>query len=329
MIEADKITQVEDAVVDTLEGLAADSARVEEVKSAMSDITTTLVDSLAHGNLQGVGAASVDKLGILLQQLIELSVSFGKKILMAVVIYIVGRYIVRFLKRFVNGFLERRNVVPEVKSFIGSIVSVSLNVILIISVVGALGIETTSFAALLASAGVAIGMAMSGQMQNLAGGVLILLQKPYKIGDYIETNGIQGVVESVQIFTTRLKSLDNKVIIVPNGSISGSVLTNYSEQPLRRVDFSFGVEYGQDFEQAKLVLMRIIDADEHILKTPEPFIELGELADSSVNITVRVWCNSADYWTVFFDMNRKVYEIFNKEGIGFPFPQVTVHQAND
>ena len=201
--------------------------------------------------------------------------------------------------------------------------------ILIISVVGALGIETTSFAALLASAGVAIGMAMSGQMQNLAGGVLILLQKPYKIGDYIETNGIQGVVESVQIFTTKLKTVDNKVITVPNGAISGSVLTNYSDQPLRRVDFSFGVEYGQDFEKAKQVLMQVVDADEHILKDPAPFVELGELADSSVNITVRVWCNGADYWTVFFDMNRKVYETFNKEGIGFPFPQITVHQAND
>lgn len=285
--------------------------------------------SVATGDLQGATAAGFSNLNVLLQQLIELGVSFGKKILMAVIIYLVGRYIVRFLKRVVNGFLDRRNVVPEVKTFVGSIVSVSLNLILIISVVGALGIETTSFAALLASAGVAIGMAMSGQMQNLAGGVLILLQKPYKIGDYIETNGIQGSVESIQIFTTKLKTVDNKVITVPNGAISGSVLTNYSDQPLRRVDFSFGVEYGQDFEQAKRVLMQVIDADEHILKDPAPFVELGELADSSVNITVRVWCNGADYWTVFFDMNRKVYETFNKEGIGFPFPQITVHQAND
>lgn len=317
------------AITDSVTSVSDDSAALANMGSTMKEGISDVVASVATGDLQGATAAGFSNLNVLLQQLIELGVSFGKKILMAVIIYLVGRYIVRFLKRVVNGFLDRRNVVPEVKTFVGSIVSVSLNLILIISVVGALGIETTSFAALLASAGVAIGMAMSGQMQNLAGGVLILLQKPYKIGDYIETNGIQGVVESVQIFTTKLKTVDNKVITVPNGAISGSVLTNYSDQPLRRVDFSFGVEYGQDFEKAKQVLMQVIDADEHILKDPAPFVELGELADSSVNITVRVWCNGADYWTVFFDMNRKVYETFNKEGIGFPFPQITVHQAND
>lgn len=317
------------AITDSVTSVSDDSAALANMGSTMKEGISNVVTSVATGDLQGATAAGFSNLNVLLQQLIELGVSFGKKILMAVIIYLVGRYIVRFLKRVVNGFLDRRNVVPEVKTFVGSIVSVSLNLILIISVVGALGIETTSFAALLASAGVAIGMAMSGQMQNLAGGVLILLQKPYKIGDYIETNGIQGVVESVQIFTTKLKTVDNKVITVPNGAISGSVLTNYSDQPLRRVDFSFGVEYGQDFEKAKQVLMQVIDADEHILKDPAPFVELGELADSSVNITVRVWCNGADYWTVFFDMNRKVYETFNKEGIGFPFPQITVHQAND
>ncbi len=316
-------------ITDSVTSVSDDSAALANMGSTMKEGISNVVTSVATGDLQGATAAGFSNLNVLLQQLIELGVSFGKKILMAVIIYLVGRYIVRFLKRVVNGFLDRRNVVPEVKTFVGSIVSVSLNLILIISVVGALGIETTSFAALLASAGVAIGMAMSGQMQNLAGGVLILLQKPYKIGDYIETNGIQGVVESVQIFTTKLKTVDNKVITVPNGAISGSVLTNYSDQPLRRVDFSFGVEYGQDFEKAKQVLMQVIDADEHILKDPAPFVELGELADSSVNITVRVWCNGADYWTVFFDMNRKVYETFNKEGIGFPFPQITVHQAND
>ncbi|MCQ2349823.1 MAG: mechanosensitive ion channel [Paludibacteraceae bacterium] len=325
MIKTDVVKVVTDSVTD----IAGDSAKIAGMGNTMKDGLNDLVTNVAQGDLQGATAASVDKLGLLLQQLIELGVSLGKKVMMAVIIYLVGRYIVRFLKRVVTGFLERRNVVPEVKTFVSSIVTVSLNVILIISIIGALGIETTSFAAILASAGVAIGMAMSGQMQNLAGGVLILLQKPYKIGDYVETNGIQGVVESIQIFTTKLKTVDNKVITIPNGSISGSVLTNYSDQPLRRVDFSFGVEYGQDFEQAKRVLMQVIDADEHILKDPAPFVELGELADSSVNITVRVWCNGADYWTVFFDMNRKVYETFNKEGIGFPFPQITVHQAND
>lgn len=271
----------------------------------------------------------LDKVEMLLQKLLDYGVEFGKKLLVALVIYFVGRYLVRLLKNLSIKMMDRRNVAPEVKSFVGSIVAVCLNVLLIISVIGALGIETTSFAALLASAGVAIGMALSGQMQNFAGGVLILLQRPYKIGDFIETNGTSGTVQSIQIFSTRLSTVDNKIIIIPNGSITSNVMVNYSDQDMRRVDFSFGVEYGEDVEKVRRVLNDILTADKRIETKPAPFIGLGQLADSSVNITVRVWAKSSDYWDVYFQTNEKVYNTFNKEGIGFPFPQMTVHQAKD
>lgn len=223
--------------------------------------------------------------------------------------------------------MEKRALDAAIKSFLGSLVNISLTVLMLIAVVGTLGIETTSFAALLASAGVAIGMALSGNLQNFAGGVMVLLFKPYGVGDFIETNGISGSVKEIQIFNTILTTPDNKTIFVPNGSITNGVLVNYSHQATRRVDFSFGVDYGTDFEKVKSVVTAVLERDERVLKTPNYFIALGELADSSVNIKVRVWVKSENYWDVFFDTNRRIYDAFNREGIEFPFPQVTVHQA--
>lgn len=268
-------------------------------------------------------------LSALWESLLTSGVDIGKKILAAFVVYFIGRYIIKFISRLIKKLLDKRNIAVEIKSFLDSVVSFGLNVLLVISVIGCLGVETTSFAALLASVGVAIGMALSGQTSNFAGGILLLLQRPYKIGDYIETNGVAGTVDAIQIFSTRIITVDNKVIIIPNGSITGGVITNYSQLETRRVDFSFGVEYGQDLDQARATLLEVINNDARILKDPEPFIKLGELADSSVNITVRVWVKSGDYWGVFFDMNEMVYKTFNARNIGFPFPQVTVHQAND
>ena len=191
-----------------------------------------------------------------------------------------------------------------------------------------MGIELTSFAALLASVGVAVGMALSGNLSNFAGGVIILVFRPYKVGDYIEAStGASGKVSDIQIFHTVLTTSDNKVVYVPNGSMSSAVVTNYNRKETRRLQFTFGVEYGTDFEFAKSVLLEIINKDSRILKDPEPLIVVGELADSSVNIIVRVWVNSDDYWNVNFDMNKNVYATFNEKGISFPFPQLTVHKA--
>ena len=255
-------------------------------------------------------------------------IDLGGRILTALIIFIIGKLIVNWINRLFAKMLERRKVDASIQSFLKSIVNITLLVLLFLAVIGKLGIELTSFAALLASAGVAIGMALSGNLSNFAGGVIILVFRPYKVGDYIEAStGASGTVTDIQIFHTVLTTPDNRIVFAPNGAMSGAVVTNYSRKDTRRVDSSFGVEYGTDFELAKSTIMEVISKDSRILKDPAPFIELGALAESSVNITVRVWVNAADYWGVNFDMNKNVYATFNEKGISFPFPQLTVHQA--
>ena len=269
----------------------------------------------------------MENLQIIWQKLIDGSFALGKHILIALVIYFVGRWSIKMINNLVAKTLTKRNADPAVASFVSSLVNILLLVLLILSVVGALGIEMTSFAALLASAGVAVGMALSGNLQNFAGGLVILILRPFKIGDYIEFGGISGTVRSIQIFNTILNTPDNKVIFVPNNSIATGTLTNYSREETRRVDFKFGVDYGTDVKKVYDVIERIIAEDTRILKDPARFVGLGELADSSINFTVRVWAKSADYWDVYFSFTEKVYNTFNQEGIEFPFPQLTVHNV--
>lgn len=274
-------------------------------------------------------AAESGKLELVITRLIDFAVSAGKDILIALLIYVIGRFIIRQISSLVSKLLERRKIEISVQTFLKSLLSILLNMILAFAIISKLGVETTSFAALLASAGVAIGMALSGNLSNFAGGLIILVFKPFKVGDYIDGPGVSGTVREIQIFHTILSTVDNRVIFVPNGMMSSNVVTNYSKQDKRRVDWVFGVEYGEDVDKVRAVLQRLIDADARILKDPAPFIVLGNLNASSVDITVRVWVNSADYWNVLFDMNETVYKTFNAEGIGFPFPQLTVHQARD
>ena len=256
------------------------------------------------------------------------SIDLGGRILAALIIFIIGKILVNWANKLFAKMLEKRKVDASIQSFLKSIVNITLLVLLFLAVIGKLGIELTSFAALLASVGVAVGMALSGNLSNFAGGVIILVFRPYKVGDYIEAStGAAGTVTDIQIFHTVLTTPDNKVVFAPNGAMSSAVVTNYSRKDTRRVDFLFGVEYGTDFNQAKSIIMEVINKDSRILKDPAPFVELGALADSSVNITVRVWVNAADYWAVNFDMNKNVYATFNEKGISFPFPQLTVHQA--
>ena len=255
-------------------------------------------------------------------------IDLGEKILGALIIFIIGKLIVNWVNKLFAKMLERRKVDASIQSFLKSIVNIILLVLLFLAVIGKLGIELTSFAALLASAGVAIGMALSGNLSNFAGGVIILIFRPYKVGDYIEAStGASGTVTDIQIFHTVLTTADNKVVFAPNGAMSGAVVTNYSRKDTRRLDFTFGVEYGTDFQLVRDTLMTIIEKDSRILREPAPFIELSALADSSVNVIVRVWVNASDYWAVNFDMNKNVYATFNEKGISFPFPQLTVHQA--
>lgn len=272
-------------------------------------------------NVQNVNLEQV------IQQVITFCVDAGKSILLAAVIFIAGRFLISVINRLVAQMMERRKIDATIQSFLRSFINILLTILLLISVVSALGVNTTSFAALLASAGVAVGMALSGNLQNLAGGLIILLFKPYKVGDYVDAQGVNGTVKEIQIFHTVLITPDNKIIYVPNGSLSSGSVTNYSLSQLRRVDWTVGVEYGTEIEKVRQTVLDLIKKDSRILTDPAPFIALSALADSSVNITIRVWVKNEDYWGVFFDMNQNIYEVFNREGISFPFPQVTVHQA--
>ena len=268
------------------------------------------------------------QISALIEKLITSGVEFGERILGALIILVIGKILMNWLNKLFSKLLQRRNVDESIQGFLKSMVNILLLVMLILAVIGKLGIELTGFAALLASAGVAIGMALSGNLSNFAGGVIILIFRPYKVGDYIESStGASGTVKEIQIFHTILTSSDNKTIYVPNGSMSSAVITNFNKLGTRRIDFSFGVEYGSDFNKVREVIMSVIAADERILQTPAPFVELGALADSSVNITVRVWAKSSDYWGVYFDMNKNIYATFNEKGISFPYPQLTIHQA--
>ena len=252
-------------------------------------------------------------------------IPLGLKILAAIIVFLLGRWIIKLIKKWMANGLMSRHGDPTLHSFLSNLVSVVLYFILIISIVGILGINTSSLVALLASAGLAVGMPLGGTLQNFAGGVLIILFRPFKVGDFISAQGHEGKVNEIQIFNTHILTVDNKEVILPNGALATGVLTNYSRQGTRRVDWTFSIAYGDDYDKAKAVLRRLCDEDQRILKSPEPFIELVKLNESSVDITVRGWVESADYWGVFFSLNEKVYKTFAKEGLNIPFPQMDVH----
>lgn len=281
------------------------------------------VTEKTSGMIKAVSAGEID---LLLKQLVSMCVEVGKSILLAIVIYIAGKFVIKLINKLIRRTLEHKNVDYTIQSFLKSFVSILLNVLLIITVISALGVNTTSFAALLASFGVAAGMALSGNLQNLAGGLIILLFKPFKVGDFVEAQGSMGTVKEIQIIHTILLTVDNKEVYLPNGSLSSGSITNYSKMGTRRVDFTVNVEYGTDVEKVMNALKAIAESDERILKDPEPFYALSALAESSVNFTFRVWVNGADYWPVFFDLNKKIYEDFNRQAIKFPFPQLQIHQ---
>ena len=273
-----------------------------------------------------IEAVKTGKMDEFIEQIIILGTEAGKSILLAAIVAVIGYYIVRFINNMVARILERRNVEPTVQTFLKSFVNITLLILLILTVVSTLGVNTTSLAALLASAGLAVGMALSGNLQNLAGGIILLLFKPYKVGDYIEAQGVSGTVKAIQIFHTILTTPDNKELFIPNGALSSGNITNYSKNDLRRVDMVVSVEYGTDTEKVKQVTQELLRSDSRILKDPAPFVAVNELGDNGVFFTIRVWVNGSDYWNVFFDTNERIYNEFNKQGIGFPFPQIQIHQ---
>ena len=264
-----------------------------------------------------------------LEKLIDSGIQLGERVLGALIIFIIGKFLVNWLNRLFARILEKRKVDPSIQSFLKSMVNILLLIMLILAVIGKLGIELTGFAALLASAGVAIGMALSGNLQNFAGGLIILILRPFKVGDWIESQGQAGTVREILIFHTLLTTADNKVIYIPNGSLCSGTIVNYSREENRRVEWIVGVEYGEDYDKVEKTVRSLIAAEPRILTTPEPYVALHALDASSVNVVIRVWVKTSDYWNVYFDMNKNIYAEFNKEGIGFPFPQLTVHQAAD
>lgn len=265
----------------------------------------------------------------MLDQLTPIIINYGAKLLGAILVWIVGSWIIKGLIRAFTGILEKRDVDASLKPFLKNITSTLLKILLIISVLSMLGIEMTSFIAIIAAAGLAVGLALSGTLQNFAGGVVILLFRPFKVGDYITAQGYSGTVNEIQIFSTILRTPDNKTVIIPNGELSTSALTNYSTEATRRVDWTIGIGYGDAAAKAESVIRRLLAEDERIFKEPEVFVAISELADSSVNFAVRAWVNAEDYWGVFFRMNRKVYEVFDQEGLNIPFPQMDIHVHND
>lgn len=263
--------------------------------------------------------------GNIYDQLVAMVVEYGPKLLGAIVVLLIGS---RFIKMATKGFgkvLDNKYTDSTLGPFLKGIFKATLRVLLYISVLGMIGIEMTSFIAILGAAGLAVGMALSGTLQNFAGSVIILLFNPYKVGDFIEAQGYMGTVKEIQIFNTILTTPDNKTIILPNGGMSSSNMTNFSTQPTRRVDWTFGIGYGDNADTAIKLLKDLCDADDRILKDPEAFVALSGLADSSVNFVVRAWVNAEDYWDVHFDMNKKVYEEFEKHSLNIPYPQMDIH----
>lgn len=265
----------------------------------------------------------------LLKELLSDMIQFGLKVLAALAIYFIGAWIIKKIKKILANIFERRHTEKAIASFTMSLVSISLTILLIILTVGTLGVNTTSLAALLAAGGMAIGMALSGTVQNFAGGIMLLVFKPFKAGDFIEAQGFAGTVSEVNIVSTKLRTTDNRTIVLPNGALSGGTINNVSQNPTRRVEWKVGVEYGTDPAQAREVILSLLKADKRVLRgadaPAEPSVCVSALLDSSVELQVRCWTAAGDYWDVLYDINEKIYTELPKNGINFPFPQLDVH----
>ncbi len=298
----------------------ADTVQVEKVeekaKEAIEYITTTPIDQL-------------------LPELLKDIAHFGIKVLVALLIYFVGAWLIKKTRLLLRRGFERKNTDKAIASFVESMTSIGMTVLLIVITISTLGVNTTSIAALLAAGGMAIGMALSGTVQNFAGGIMLLVFKPFKAGDYIETqDGYAGTVTDVNIVSTKLTTVDNKIIIIPNGSLSNGTINNYSMNTMRRLDWLVGVEYGASSENVKAALQSIIDSEPMVLKSADgapadPVIAVNALKDSCVEYLVRVWVKREDYWTLFYKVNERIYNELPRNGISFPFPQLDVHINKD
>jgi len=250
---------------------------------------------------------------------------YGLKVIAAVIVFVVGRWVAKGLTKFAEKLMNRRQVDPTIISFVTHLTYIALLIFVVLAALGQLGIQTTSFIAVIGAAGLAIGLALQGSLANFAAGFLMLIFRPFKVGDYIEGAGTAGTVEAIQIFTTQLRTPDNKTVIIPNGALTADNIINYSTKGTRRIDLVFGIGYGDDIDHAKNVIMEVLDKEERILEDPATTIGVIELADSSVNFAVRPWVRADDYWSVYFNLTENIKKSFDSRGISIPFPQRDVH----
>lgn len=265
------------------------------------------------------------EIGAFAQKAMDLGIEYAPKLAMAIVVFIIGSIIIRGVTGGMKKLFDKKDYDETLERFLLSLTGILLKIVLIITVVSMLGVQMTSFVAILGGAGLAIGMALSGTLQNFAGGVMLLIFRPYKVGDVIETQGHTGKVEEIQIFNTVMKTPDNKTIIVPNSPIATNSLINYSSQGTRRVDFTIGIGYDDDIDQARDVIMGVIGKDSRVHQDPAPFIAVSELADSSVNFTLRVWADGGDYWGIYFENLEAIKKALDAANISIPYPQTDVH----
>lgn len=293
----------------------------DSLKMILADTTLTA---------QEKGAATVANLKNMtftdiVSMLAEWGIEIAAKIAIALVIYFIGRWLIGRLIKIVNKICDKRGVEISLQRFFDNMIKVVLYICLVLMVVGVLGIDTTSLIAMFASASLAIGMALSGTMQNFAGGVMILLLRPYRIGDYIEAQGQAGTIKEITLFNTVILTVDNKTIYVPNSTISSGIINNYSQSATRRVDWNVTISYGDDVEAARRAMMAMMSEDKRIKQDPAPVVYVSSLGESAVNLAVRAWVDNADYWDVFFELNERIYNELPKHGLHFPFPQLSVH----
>lgn len=262
---------------------------------------------------------------VYMQQAIQMIMQYGPRFILAIVVLVLGLWFIKLFAKGIRRGMERSKMDVSLQKFLLSLISTTLKILLLISVASMIGIATTSFVAIIGAAGLAVGLALQGSLANFAGGVLILVFRPFQVGDVIDAQGFIGKVQAIQVFNTILTTADNKTIFIPNGSLSNGSITNFSTEATRRVDMTFGIGYDDDLQKAKSVLQRLVDEDERIMADPAPSIVVSELADSSVNLAVKVWCKGSDYWGIYFDMQEKVKLNFDREGISIPYPQTDVH----
>lgn len=266
---------------------------------------------------------------VIVNYLIQLATTWGIKLLTAIIVLVVALKVIGWIKKFIKQSPKLDKLDPGVRSFLGSFVSISLYILLVIIIAGMIGIPATSFITILASCGVAVGLALQGSLSNFAGGLMLLLFKPFKVGDFVEVSGETGTVAEITVVYTVLLTPDNKRITIPNGTLTNSVIENYSAEELRRVDLTFSTDYSCDIEKVKAIIGKLVENHPLALAEPEPMVRLSAHGDSALTYTVRVWCKNEDYWTVYFDLTESVKEAFDSNQIAIPYPQMDIHVKND